>query len=686
MADPTGSEDFDGSIACSDGVPPRPELREKIQAARREESISTETKPPSAPRGGWPSFAAARRADAGTVRFQEETPSPMRIPSPVRRSWLLPLAALGLGCSSTGGLVRSGNDPKIQTIASVGDRPVATKAGTDLVGRRRPERPRLPADSRRSRLGPRRRWPRRTRAQRPSPGRRRRALGRAGRRGHLRPRRRLHAPRAPAGVELHADRRVRRAGGLGRGPRRGPRPLHGHRDRRSGRRTPGRPPPRRAFAVGPDRLRSDRDRRPARHVLTRQRRRPARRHRRRPGRRHAGEEGSASGHGRRHGLAPSRAAKKTSNASTPSALDDRATLRASTLPADEGDDPLPRATRRVADDPPADDEENPLPPAIESGGRRSRGGDDPDPEPAAPRPRSTRRVSQAKPQRPGPTPGALTSAKDDFTTTIERTASPAVSPILSPSPSRLTNTSTSPRPPPRPSPPSTTPSPRPRSRRPGKTLGRVEAGRTAAIPRRRRRRRLRAEGRSRARPGSPRRLWPIGPRRPAPSLKEAGSQVEACRYDASGSSSSISACPTSRAGRSRSSDFDADFILLDFWGTWCRPCLSSVPHLMDLQKRYEGRKLAVVGIACERDRRLRARPTSTTSRSGWGSTTPCSSAARTTPEPRAGGPARLRLPTMVLIDRKGRVRWRTRERRRRPWRGSTASWASTMGRTPTARR
>ncbi len=53
----------------------------------------------------------------------------MRTPSPVRRTWLIPLAALGLGCSSTGGLARSGSDPKIQTIASVGDRPVATRAG-----------------------------------------------------------------------------------------------------------------------------------------------------------------------------------------------------------------------------------------------------------------------------------------------------------------------------------------------------------------------------------------------------------------------------------------------------------------------------------------------------------------------------------------------------------------------------
>jgi thiol-disulfide isomerase/thioredoxin len=50
----------------------------------------------------------------------------------------------------------------------------------------------------------------------------------------------------------------------------------------------------------------------------------------------------------------------------------------------------------------------------------------------------------------------------------------------------------------------------------------------------------------------------------------------------------------------RFQDFDADLILLDFWGSWCQPCLRSVPHLVDLQKRLGGKQLQVIGIACER--------------------------------------------------------------------------------------
>ena len=47
-------------------------------------------------------------------------------------------------------------------------------------------------------------------------------------------------------------------------------------------------------------------------------------------------------------------------------------------------------------------------------------------------------------------------------------------------------------------------------------------------------------------------------------------------------------------------ELDSDLILLDFWGTWCVPCRKSIPHLNELQKTLGGKKLQVIGIACER--------------------------------------------------------------------------------------
>lgn len=46
-------------------------------------------------------------------------------------------------------------------------------------------------------------------------------------------------------------------------------------------------------------------------------------------------------------------------------------------------------------------------------------------------------------------------------------------------------------------------------------------------------------------------------------------------------------------------DAPARLTLLDFWGTWCRPCLNALPHLVELQHRYGPQGLQVIGIAYE---------------------------------------------------------------------------------------
>jgi thiol-disulfide isomerase/thioredoxin len=37
--------------------------------------------------------------------------------------------------------------------------------------------------------------------------------------------------------------------------------------------------------------------------------------------------------------------------------------------------------------------------------------------------------------------------------------------------------------------------------------------------------------------------------------------------------------------------------VLDFWATWCRPCIASMPHMVDVQTKYKDKKVKVVGLA-----------------------------------------------------------------------------------------
>jgi len=37
-------------------------------------------------------------------------------------------------------------------------------------------------------------------------------------------------------------------------------------------------------------------------------------------------------------------------------------------------------------------------------------------------------------------------------------------------------------------------------------------------------------------------------------------------------------------------------VVLDFYATWCEPCRESIPHLVDLQRRYGSKGLQIVGL------------------------------------------------------------------------------------------
>jgi len=40
-------------------------------------------------------------------------------------------------------------------------------------------------------------------------------------------------------------------------------------------------------------------------------------------------------------------------------------------------------------------------------------------------------------------------------------------------------------------------------------------------------------------------------------------------------------------------------VLLEFWSTWCKPCIAAIPHLNDLQKEF-GDRVQFVAITQER--------------------------------------------------------------------------------------
>jgi len=43
-------------------------------------------------------------------------------------------------------------------------------------------------------------------------------------------------------------------------------------------------------------------------------------------------------------------------------------------------------------------------------------------------------------------------------------------------------------------------------------------------------------------------------------------------------------------------------VVIDFWATWCRPCLAAIPHLEELQKKYSDQNVSFIGFSIDADR------------------------------------------------------------------------------------
>jgi thiol-disulfide isomerase/thioredoxin len=57
--------------------------------------------------------------------------------------------------------------------------------------------------------------------------------------------------------------------------------------------------------------------------------------------------------------------------------------------------------------------------------------------------------------------------------------------------------------------------------------------------------------------------------------------------------------PALSGGELRLSQFQGQWVIVNFWATWCVPCLHEIPELIDFHDRHRERNAVVVGVNFE---------------------------------------------------------------------------------------
>ena len=67
-----------------------------------------------------------------------------------------------------------------------------------------------------------------------------------------------------------------------------------------------------------------------------------------------------------------------------------------------------------------------------------------------------------------------------------------------------------------------------------------------------------------------------------------------------GEGRSVALLPVDRAGYDAAiTKLHGKVVLVDFWATWCLPCVEQLPHTLELGQRFADRGLAVVTVSCD---------------------------------------------------------------------------------------
>lgn len=101
--------------------------------------------------------------------------------------------------------------------------------------------------------------------------------------------------------------------------------------------------------------------------------------------------------------------------------------------------------------------------------------------------------------------------------------------------------------------------------------------------------------------------------------------------------------------------FEDKFIVIEFWATWCGPCLDAVPHLNELQEKFKlNNDLVFISMTDEKPEKIKA----TLDRIDFKTIVVSDQSKKTHKDLEVEKDGVMMIPLTVLIDNNGNVKWK----------------------------